>query len=612
MNREKIEADVTSEEITSDSHTEEVFEPTVNRVSTAASYFSRHPYASMIFVGLMFSLPLIIYGYPFSADDTVYHTLYYKNFSFQLWSGELYPRWLYLLNGSYGGPIFFYYPPMAYYLTSIFHPLQLSILHQLGLGAALGLVLSGLTLYLWLKEITSAGSALLSAIIYLLLPYSVYDIYGRGALAESFTFVWMPLILYFVVRVSRGSRLAIVGLAVSYALLCTTHLLTTMMFSAIPLVYGLILSDRNSRLKTLATTVAAMALGTGLSAAYILPAMTYQRYVYIEELSTGSFSFARALLTRQLVINGSMRYFWFVVVLGSVSLVCFFAGRLAPSAVKRRELSFWVAIAFCSVFMMIYISYPVWSVVRPLQMLQFPWRFNTILCVAALPLLAAGISSLTRPYTWLMKLTVVVISVFGIYSANDFRKNVSDAILPPSLERSELSARIDRLNLDWHAFWPYSTEYLAFDDIEGTLSNAPHSGDELTKAYLPGGGGTVSVMKWRPRDIELQIEAPDGGGVNVSQFYFPGWRARLADTLEDLPVTPSPDAAAMVHFTMPPGNHTVHVTLEKLWPEYVGQLLSGASALIALMLFLTFLFVPRFRNAAAPRTMPAEDEGVIY
>ncbi len=585
-----------TEDIRADSPAGKIYEPLINGLSSAASYISRHPNVSIMFIGVMFSLPLIIYGYSFNADDTVYHSLYYKNFSAQLWSGDVYPRWLNNLNGGYGGPIFFFYPPIAYYVTSIFHPLELSVLSQLGLSAATGLVLSGLTAYLWLKEISTPGSALLSTIMYLLMPYYVYDIYGRGALAESFTFVWMPLILFFVVKVTRGSRFAIAGLAASYALLCTTHLLTVLMFSAIPLAYALILTDGRGRIKTLATIGAGMALGGGLSAAYVLPALTYQKYVYIEELTSGSFSFAKALLTTQLAIDGSMRYFWFIVVIGSVSFCCFFSGLQKSAVVKRTELIFWFAIASCSCIMMIYISYPIWLVARPLQMLQFPWRFNAILCIAALPLLAAAISSIKRPFTWPMRLTVVVISLFGIYSASYFSKCVKDAFSPPTFERYAYADRIDRLSLDWHAFWPISNDHMAFDRFETTLSNAPHSGAELTKAYLVEGAGTVNVQKWESRLIELHIHAPDGGGINVSQFCFPGWKVRETETLEELPLTTSPDAIAsqdalaLLYFTVPPGDHTVRLTLEKLWPEYLGQLLSGISAVLTLTLLTAFLW----------------------
>ncbi len=578
---------------------EDVFQPGArSRFSMITGHIMRHPYATIALVGVLLSLPLLIFGYPFNTYDTVWHTLYYKHFSAQLWSGELYPRWLYMLNGGYGGPTFFYYPPTSYYFTSIFHPLQLSIPGQLGMGAALGLILSGINSYLWLKEITSAGAALISTIIYLLMPYYVYDIYGRGAFAESFALAWMPLILFFVVKISRGKRLAILGLAVSYALLCTTHLLTTMMFSAIPLIYILILSDEKDRLKNLAITAAAMALGFGLSAVYLLPAMTYQGYVWMEEFTAGAVYFEKSLMTLKLAVGGSMRYFWFIIPPALVSIVCFLTNRLHLPVGKRREQVLWMGTIACCVFMMLYVSRPVWYFVRPLQMLQFPWRFNAIIAISILPLIGFAIASFKRPYTVAMKLTTLIIAAFVVYSVVNFWKTGEYAYQTADSERIEFAAKDDKYALDVHAFWPRATDYLTLGNIVEILSNAPHADGELAKAYFPDGGGTVRAQKWQPRMIDLETDVPNGGTLTVSQFYYPGWRARVVDTGEELQVGPTQDFVGLMTFTVPPGRHTVSLRLEMLWPEYAGWMISGASVLIGLTLLCAFLFLPRFRDPA--------------
>src|SRR5215472_15010344 len=67
----------------------------------------------LIAVGVILTLPTIIYGFPFFGDDSAIHTLWYTSFSHQLWSGELYPRWLVGMNGGLGSPAFFYYPPAS-------------------------------------------------------------------------------------------------------------------------------------------------------------------------------------------------------------------------------------------------------------------------------------------------------------------------------------------------------------------------------------------------------------------------------------------------------------------------------------------------------------------
>src|SRR5713226_4500911 len=75
----------------------------------------------IIAVGIVLTLPAVVYGLPFFGDDSAVHTLWYSNFSQQLWAGEWYPRWLQGMNGGLGSPALFYYPPASYFLTSMLH-----------------------------------------------------------------------------------------------------------------------------------------------------------------------------------------------------------------------------------------------------------------------------------------------------------------------------------------------------------------------------------------------------------------------------------------------------------------------------------------------------------
>ncbi len=118
--------------------------------------------SAIVLVGLSLTIPAIFYGV-FDAHDLVpYHLKWSKHFSEQFWLGDFYPRWLLEMNAGLGGPTFFFYPPVPYYFTSLFHPLfanEAQGWHQLSLSASFALVASGITAYIWLKSITSKNSA---------------------------------------------------------------------------------------------------------------------------------------------------------------------------------------------------------------------------------------------------------------------------------------------------------------------------------------------------------------------------------------------------------------------------------------------------------------------
>jgi uncharacterized membrane protein len=118
--------------------------------------------------GLVLTLPVLVFGLPFLSDDASFHSAWYSHFSKQLWSGDLYPRWLLEMNGGLGSPVFFFYPPAPYFLTSVLRPFfhnDPTGLHQLGVAASAALIASGLTAYLWLKNLADPKAALIASIL---------------------------------------------------------------------------------------------------------------------------------------------------------------------------------------------------------------------------------------------------------------------------------------------------------------------------------------------------------------------------------------------------------------------------------------------------------------
>ncbi len=199
-------------------------------------------------VGIVLTLPVLILGVPFFSDDGVTHAMWYTHFSGQLWSGDFYPRWLMNMNSGLGSPVFFYYPPVPFFLTSLLRPLFANDSqgwHQVGVSCSIAIIASGFAAYLWLKDIGDHFSAMVAAVLYMAMPYHLGDVYVRGSLSEIWAFVWMPLILFFTNRIVNGRRLAGVGLALSYALLVMTHLPTTLIFSIVPVTYSLFTANKN-------------------------------------------------------------------------------------------------------------------------------------------------------------------------------------------------------------------------------------------------------------------------------------------------------------------------------------------------------------------------------
>jgi hypothetical protein len=552
----------------------------------------------LVCAGLFMTLPLILGGLPKIADDSATHAIWYSQFAAQLWAGEPYPRWLQGLNGGLGGPVFFYYGPVPYYWTSILHPFFTGDTHgwyQLGVSTSAALIASGVCAYLWLKKIVTADAALLAAVLYMAMPYHLaIDLYTRGALAEFWAFVWMPLVLYFVLLLKQHPLRALVGLALSYALLVMTHLPTTLIFSGVPVFYAFFVVEGPRRMRTLGLTVCGMALGVGLSAIYLFPAMTMQDFVSLQKMRTGFLSYENWFLLASVKLPGqgsTLEDFAARrnVILSCTSFImagmalCAYAFNRRNANVKlRRESLFWFVVALLSLFMMTPLSKPVWRMIPTLQAIQFPYRFSIVLTLAVTLLFAAWACTVKQLYSerngkiLLMTVSLALIAVSVLAASwRAWRAfpltNHNQEILSEVDQKVEVS----RGTSEYHPRWSQWGAPLLL------LMDQHHRNP--VRAKLDGGTGSVSVSRWESREILLQVDSPGEDMLTVNQFYYPGWTARLAGEQDRLNLEPStPDG--LLRLSVPSGRHAIDLRLERSPAEFLGHIVSAFSALIVMLL----------------------------
>lgn len=551
--------------------------------------------------GLVLTLPVLILGLPFLSDDAAFHAAWYSNFSKQLWIGDLYPRWLMEMNGGLGSPVFFFYPPAPYFLTSAlrpFFPNDPNGLHQLGVAASVALIASGVTAYSWLKNLVDEKAAFMAAILYLAMPYHLAsDLYVRASFAEFWTFVWMPLILYFVHRLVSGKTLALVGMAVGWALLMMTHLPTTLIFSVVPFCYAAVLAPAKQKLKMFGLTFVAAILGAGLSAIYLVPAMTTQQFVLIERMTTGYFSYANWLFFAKFSLWKADKITMLLLVADMILIAtcAYVIARSRSNAQARKMSRFWFIVAILSMLMMTQLSKPIWLVIPALQRIQFPWRFNAVLALATTGLLAEAVSALKQlPSSSLLAAKIIVLVLIivwipvTVWKASTVFPQTNPIQRDIGIRQEELDQHRDppeyqpRWNLSTASIdWEASVDEdlwieLMKDDRESLLRRVGSSPGHPPEPIVIEGAGRAEMRFRKPREIDLQVESPTGVKLNVPQFYYPYWTAHLAQDATELAVTPSqPDG--LISLSVPTGNHEVRLQLERSKPETAGLVITLVS-----------------------------------
>jgi hypothetical protein len=552
----------------------------------------------------LFCWPLLIHGLPELADDAIAHVAWDKSFSTQIATGEWYPRWLADANDGLGSPVFFYYPPVASYASSAFGILFGA--HDpdgwlaTGYGCFLAVLLSAIGAYFWLRARASGLAALAGAAIYVIAPYHLaVDLYVRGATAEVWSFVWLPLILLSVDALARRWRWAFPALAIAYALLAMTHLPTVVILSPVIVAAGVFLAQRKQAISTGLRTIGAMALGAGLAAIYLIPAMFDQWKINIGHLVSSIFNFRYQWFfrpagwgldfpERMTIMNVTMFAF-----IGVLLWLCL---RYSTDRDARRMAIFYGGVTIFAFIFMSQLSYPFWATIADLRFVQFPWRFSVLPVLSAAMLTALSFSLLKMP-RWRIAAIALGVLVTGwigatVWVARPEFSALSGHVTPAmAMVRSQEKSR------------PSTCEYLPVTTVITQACTNPAylrilgleyllAGNAAKSAYFAAGSadelsGAASVLDWKPRRVLLNVDAPEAGALTLRHFYYAGWSARVAATGESIPIEPSTPAGFM-QMSVPQGKHEIIVELPTQPTEKAGRLISLASltGLAAIVVFV--------------------------
>jgi uncharacterized membrane protein len=475
--------------------------------------------------------PALILGAP-GIDSAAFNYVWTSQFADALGRGELYPRWLPRSFEGLGSPTFYFYPPLAFYLSGLFDLAGAPTRHAISLAGLTLMFASGLTMYAWLHGKTR--HALLGACLYMAAPYHLTDFYVRAALAEFAAFVWLPLIALAIEAQPR--RWAIPLLAVAYAGLILSHLpmvvLTT--FGLIgPWVIFRTLKEKS--LAVPASSLLAGVLGLGLAGLYLVPALGLQ-----DHLST-------AILWGPLYKPSD----WSILspnpdtptgILYALACLALGWAMLAVGAGR----GFWSVLALATATLSLGLPPFIWSL-PIIEQVQFPWRILAIVEFAAL---TAFIVAPKRP--WIIALAAAI-ALVGVFKLAEAGVKAFATPYPADLAQVMPDAP-EYLPKAFHAPGVVSYEFRpdlrAFD---GPLVRGPVAG------VVSDADGT----------LEFQVTAP--GRVTIRRAVFPAWRV----TREGREVGLVP--GTLIAFDAEPGRYRIERVL--LPQERIGGWLSAFAAL---------------------------------
>lgn len=531
----------------------------------------------VIILSLLPLLNLRKTGLPVTHDGPD-HVARIANFYQSLSEGNIVPRWAGNLNWGYGHPILMFLYPLPSYVASLFHAVGFSLVDSTKLVFGVSYIASIAAMYLFASTAWGPTSGIIAAVLYGYAPYRFVDLYVRGAIGEHMAFVFLPLIFYGLLRMTK-SHWGIAGgviTALSMAGLILSHNAVALMILPLLAVYAIYLyvfeANRSPSYFLLATSY--LLLGFVLSVFFWMPAFFEGKYTLRDIVTKGDF-ITRFVpwqwffvspwnygggneFTKQVGIGN-----WFAV-LGS--LVVFFRTK----ETKTRWLIGALLIVFAaSLFLMISESHPIWDTITLLQKFQFPWRFLTVsVCTTSL-LGGIVLSNFSKKHLTVIVLAAIILTIISTHTM--WRAKAYD-VKPEDYYSGIYNSTTDTGESSpiWSVRFMEKRALAEYEVIEG-------------EAVIQPFGRTTTRH-------EFVVEAATEARIVDNTLYFPGWdvsvNGRRLDNIREL-IFQDPSYRGLMTFRVPPGTSRVVVSFGETKLRKVANILS-ISGLVAIVLYEAF------------------------
>lgn len=534
----------------------------------------------LIIISILTILPLAAPGYFPMHDDLQVMRLWQMEKCFA--DGQIPCRWAPDMTLGYGQAMFNFYSVSPYYLGILIRLLTpLTILGTAKLLFAISLITGSIGMFYLAKEIFGRRGALVPSILYALAPYRSINVYVRGALSEAVSLSILPFLWLFIYQtIKKPTYKNSALMAITFALLLSTHNISTMMYSLFTFVWTAFWLVRNLNRKTLLHLAVGGFLGIGLAGFFIIPVFLETSLIKGEVFTSNYSYFVGHFVTlKQLFIsrfwgyggsifgeNDGMAFqvgwphWWVAIAVGILSL--------RQALVKKEKTAILtlglLAMAGASLLMTHNKSTFVWTSINAVSFIQFPWRFLGI--ALFLICLSAGAFTFIKKKLIRGFISLVIIILAIVLNLNYFRPEKTYDWLTDEIKLSGDDLRVQQgaAALDYlpkTVIWPpLDFAFSVPEVVEGD-------------ATIPNFTETSSTFFF---DAEVREDAT----LDLPIIYFPNWEAYIMTGAGiPIPVYPS-EIEGLVRVEVPKGKHMVFGRFVNTRARQVGNAITVASFII--------------------------------
>ncbi len=487
-------------------------------------------------------------------------------------------RWVPDMGYGFGFPLFNFYPPLPYLIGELFRLIGLSFVVTAKLTFALSFIVSGVGMYYLAKEFFGRVGGIVSAIFYVWAPYHAVDVYVRGAMNESWGLVFFPFIFYFgykLISEKKNINKWLIGLMLAYFGLFTSHNLMILIFTPVFIFWSLMWMKLKNSWNRIPHLALAGIGSLGLSAYFTIPAIAENKLTWLKSQLIGYYDYTAHFVTlKQLLISRFWDYgpsvwleydrmsfqaghvHWLLsLVIFALVLAAILKNRKKGKKLKIDSayliIIFLFVIGWIAAFMTHVRSTPIYQAIPILALVQFSWRFLTLVTFAFSFMAGAVVLFINKlGNKYLILITSALTVGLIIFNWNYF--------LPEHGKMGKLTDQ-DKFSA---AAWDLQQTAGIYDYLPGTAKEAPKGPQKVLAEIMAGGGNAakrqdqVSKMEQGTDWARFSVNSDKPLKIRIGIFQFPNWEVTVDDKKIET-FMPVEERWGRMWIEVPEGEHVV-------------------------------------------------------
>lgn len=434
----------------------------------------------IIFLSLPSIFPLFQKGF-FQSDDGEWMVIRFSAFHQAFRDGQIPVRFLERLNYGYGYPVANFLYPGFMYLAEIPKILGFGFVESIKIIFGVSIIGSIIFAYLWLSKLFDKISAFTGALVYLYSPYHLFDLYKRGSMGEVLSLAVVPFILW------QLERKSLFWSTIGIAFLLLSHNTLSLLFLPIIIAYGLLRPPF-----TVYHLLFTILLGLGISSFFWIPAIYELQHTVFSKTPISDFTqYFADLQTIGVSTIAILLLFLFLFITKKINVIKY-----------KLTLLFFIS-GILSLFFSTSLSSPLWEVL-PVSLVQFPFRFLSILLLSMSFLAACSLLVMNKKLQFVVRFFLILFILIsswsffvpskffnkgeGFYTTNEATTTIQDEYMPK-----------------WVKVKPKEHFKNKIEIIKGSAS--------------------INSLSYNSKRITFLVNSQTGGKVRVNTIYYPGWKA---------------------------------------------------------------------------------------